>query len=103
MSLRWLLYSPCHVLGYPTKEKIEGYSNEEVKKKCFDDENLNYPSCYGNFQMPLHYPRYTKFDYERMEEWKVDVLLNQYGLSFKGNLDEKRGFAIGAFLWPDQY
>lgn len=57
----------------------------------------------GGFQMPLHYPRYTKSDYEKMEEWKLDMLLLEYGLSFRGNLDEKRKFAMGAFLWPDQY
>ncbi|GLU12685.1 hypothetical protein SLE2022_293470 [Rubroshorea leprosula] len=60
-----------------------------------------YPS---GFQMPIHYPRYTKAeaDYEKMEDWKVDLLLKQYGLNFKGTLDEKRAFAMGAFLWPDQ-
>ncbi|KAJ9182537.1 hypothetical protein P3X46_006522 [Hevea brasiliensis] len=56
----------------------------------------------NGFQMPLHYPRYTKADYEKMEEWKLDMLLNEYGLGFKGCLDEKRAFAMGAFLWPDQ-
>lgn len=55
------------------------------------------------FQMPLHYPRYTKADYEKMEEWRVDMLLREYGLSFKGTLEEKKAYAIGAFLWPDQY
>ncbi|MCL7031310.1 hypothetical protein MKW94_002698 [Papaver nudicaule] len=57
-----------------------------------------------SFQMPLHYPRYKKSDYERMEERKVDMLLREYGLdSFKGTtLDEKREFAMGTFLWPDQ-
>lgn len=76
------------------KQNIVGYSNGEVKK-------VEYPS--SGFQMPLHYPRYTKADYERMEEWKVDFLLKQYGLSFKGTLHEKRAFAMGTFLWPDQY
>lgn len=57
--------------------------------------------CEG-FQMPLHYPRYKKEDYEKMEEWKVDMLLREYGIGFKGSLEEKRNFAIGAFLWPDQ-
>ncbi|OVA20150.1 hypothetical protein BVC80_1663g44 [Macleaya cordata] len=56
----------------------------------------------GGFQMPLHYPRYKKADYEKMEEWKVEMLLQEYGLTFKGTLEEKRSFAIGAFLWPDQ-
>ncbi|PIM99172.1 hypothetical protein CDL12_28337 [Handroanthus impetiginosus] len=55
------------------------------------------------FQMPLHYPRYKRSDYEKMEEWQVDMLLREYGLSVEGNLEEKRRFAMGAFLWPDQF
>ena len=27
-------------------------------------------------QMSLHYPKYTKMDYEKMEEGKLDLLLN---------------------------
>jgi len=50
--------------------------------------------------MPLHYPRYTREEYERMEEWKVELLLKQYGLSLEGSVEEKRDFAMGAFLWP---
>ena len=53
------------------------------------------------FQMPLHYPRYTKKDYLDMPEWKLDRLLAEYGLSAHGDLAYKRDFAIGAFLWPD--
>ncbi|KAL8488280.1 hypothetical protein ACS0TY_024067 [Phlomoides rotata] len=53
--------------------------------------------------MPLHYPRYGKSDYEKMEEWKVDMLLREYGLSFRGSLEEKREFVMGTLLWPDQY
>ncbi|WVZ80079.1 hypothetical protein U9M48_027586 [Paspalum notatum var. saurae] len=55
------------------------------------------------FQMPLHYPRYKKADYETMPEWRVDCLLREYGLPVTGDLDSKRKFAMGAFLWPDQY
>lgn len=102
MALRWVLYSACHVLGYPM-------SNTEEEAECkkglclannFNEVDQYYPA--SGFQMPLHYPRYTKQDYESMEEWTVDLLLKQYGLSFKGTLDEKRAFAMGAFLWPDQ-
>ena len=53
----------------------------------------------GHFQMPLHYPRYTKADYEAMPEWKLDCLLNEYGLSISGDVEQKRKFAMGAFLW----
>lgn len=53
------------------------------------------------FQMPLHYPRYTKKDYQDMPEWKLDQLLADYGLSAQGDLTYKREFAMGAFLWPD--
>ncbi|RCV21789.1 hypothetical protein SEVIR_4G133800v4 [Setaria viridis] len=55
------------------------------------------------FRMPLHYPRYKKADYEAMPEWRVDCLLREYGLPADGDLDSKRRFAMGAFLWPDEY
>ncbi|KAF8760516.1 hypothetical protein HU200_010141 [Digitaria exilis] len=55
------------------------------------------------FQMPLHYPRYKKADYETMPEWRVDCLLREYGLPVTGDLESKRKFAMGSFLWPDQY
>lgn len=115
MALRWVLHSACHVLGYPTRnieeeecKKIEGYSNigeaKSVKGLSLANNFNEVDQCYpcSGFQMPLHYPRYTKQDYESMEEWTVDLLLKQYGLSFKGTLHEKRAFAMGAFLWPDQ-
>ncbi|KAL9686754.1 hypothetical protein QQ045_031147 [Rhodiola kirilowii] len=52
-----------------------------------------------HFQMPLHYPRYTRADYEVMPEWKLDCLLAQYGLPVRGDVEHKRKFAMGAFLW----
>ncbi|KAK3231557.1 hypothetical protein Dsin_003438 [Dipteronia sinensis] len=55
------------------------------------------------FKMPLHYPRYTKKDYQDMPEWKVDKLLAEYGLSASGDLAYKKKFAMGAFLWPDDH
>ncbi|KAF9614941.1 hypothetical protein IFM89_021371 [Coptis chinensis] len=54
------------------------------------------------FEMPLHYPRYKKEDYETMPEWQLDCLLNQYGLPVIGDVAHKRNFAMGAFLWPSQ-
>ncbi|OAY73643.1 uncharacterized protein LOC109721052 [Ananas comosus] len=57
---------------------------------------------YEGFQMPLHYPRCKKEDYMKMEEWRLDLLLREYGLVFDGSLEEKRDYAMGAFLWPDQ-
>ncbi|PIN27129.1 hypothetical protein CDL12_00101 [Handroanthus impetiginosus] len=55
----------------------------------------------GYFQMPLHYPRYTAEDYKSMPEWKLDHLLWEYGLPAIGAVEQKRKFAMGAFLWPD--
>ncbi|KAL8505438.1 hypothetical protein ACS0TY_016615 [Phlomoides rotata] len=75
---------------------------KSYERRSCDAETKNKMKKLG-FQMPLHYPRYGKSDYEKMEEWKVDMLLREYGLSFGGSLDEKRDFAMGAFLWPDQY
>ncbi|WOL08297.1 hypothetical protein Cni_G17050 [Canna indica] len=53
------------------------------------------------FRMPLHYPRYTRADYESMPEWKLNCLLREYGLPVAGDVDDKRKFAMGAFLWSD--
>ncbi|KAG1359638.1 hypothetical protein COCNU_08G010840 [Cocos nucifera] len=53
------------------------------------------------FQVPVHHPRYRRADYETTPEWKLDHLLAQYGLPVFGDLEEKRNFAMGAFLWPD--
>ncbi|KAD4586032.1 hypothetical protein E3N88_23633 [Mikania micrantha] len=59
----------------------------------------------SNFQMPLHYPRYTKEEYKELPEGMIDRLLAEYGLSSSGHhdLESKREFAIGAFLWPPQH
>ncbi|PON96877.1 hypothetical protein TorRG33x02_072560 [Trema orientale] len=54
----------------------------------------------GFFQMPLHYPKYSQTDYETMPEWKLDRLLSEYGLPAAGSVEQKRKFAMGAFLWP---
>ncbi|KAG9448394.1 hypothetical protein H6P81_014522 [Aristolochia fimbriata] len=67
---------------------------QQQRQKQVKDESC---SC---FQMPLHYPRYTKADYETMPEWKLDCLLREYGLPLIGDVNEKRKFAMGAFLWP---
>ncbi|CAM0945936.1 unnamed protein product [Alopecurus aequalis] len=58
------------------------------------------------FQMPLQYPQYKKADYEAMPEWRLDCLLREYGLLVAAagdDVDSKRRFAMGAFLWPGQY
>ncbi|PSS03965.1 Protein DETOXIFICATION like [Actinidia chinensis var. chinensis] len=65
-----------------------GGANGHMKERC------------GHFQMPLHYPRYTKAEYETMPEWKLNCLLAEYGLSVAGDVNHKRKFAMGAFLWP---
>jgi len=54
------------------------------------------------FQMPVHYPRYSKADYESMPEWKLDNLFHEYGLPIRGDVAFKRSYAMGTFLWPDQ-
>uniref|UniRef100_A0A803M4X3 DUF7722 domain-containing protein n=1 Tax=Chenopodium quinoa TaxID=63459 RepID=A0A803M4X3_CHEQI len=51
------------------------------------------------FQMPVHYPKYSRANYETMPEWRLDCLLTQYGLPVSGDLAHKRKFAMGAFLW----
>ncbi|PON38117.1 hypothetical protein PanWU01x14_314870 [Parasponia andersonii] len=123
-ALRWVVHSACHVLGYPKDTNTPsdhqmvanavGYPTKEHANGDVVKNSLKVPTnavgqsytaemCPSGFQMPLHYPRYSKADYEKMEEWKLDNLLKQYGLNFKGTFDEKREYAKGAFLWPEQY
>ncbi|KAL4562958.1 hypothetical protein LXL04_026989 [Taraxacum kok-saghyz] len=93
MGLSSLLYYVWSVILVGQSNDGNGNSDFKVKQKT---------SSTG-FQMPLHYPRYKKQDYEKMEEWRLDLLLQQYGLSFNGlSLDEKRCYVMGAFLWPCQ-
>uniref|UniRef100_A0A0A0KMG0 DUF7722 domain-containing protein n=1 Tax=Cucumis sativus TaxID=3659 RepID=A0A0A0KMG0_CUCSA len=66
-----------------------GSEHQQRSSKAFDQ-----------FQMPLHYPRYRRSDYEGMPEWKLDCLLKEYGLPVVGDVAQKRKFAMGAFLWP---
>ncbi|KAM3283529.1 hypothetical protein P3S67_027174 [Capsicum chacoense] len=105
MALSQLFQFACTiVLGHgnnnnSSQEKVRklGTTSLDIHDKIAQKKKMN------DFQMPLHYPRYKKGDYEKMEEWKLDTLLKQYGFfHFDGTLEEKRKFAIGAFLWPDQ-
>ncbi|MBA0571355.1 hypothetical protein Golob_004933 [Gossypium lobatum] len=78
----------------------------DMKLKSFETEmesEKQQINGVGYFQMPLHYPRYTMKDYQNMPEWMLDRLLAEYGLSATGDLDYKRKFAMGAFLWPDDF
>ncbi|ERN04628.1 hypothetical protein AMTRI_Chr01g130570 [Amborella trichopoda] len=72
-------------------------SNERIALRL---PNGKKESCHC-FQMPLHYPRFSRSDYETMPEWKLNCLLKEYGLPVTGDLDQKRKFVIGAFLWPE--
>ncbi|KAF7826147.1 Nucleotide-sugar transporter [Senna tora] len=72
-----------------------GHTSRPTRSQLFYSRNFLPQSA-----MPLHYPRYTKADYETMPEWRLDCLLQQYGLPLTGDLHHKRHFAIGAFLWP---
>ncbi|OMO76977.1 hypothetical protein CCACVL1_15270 [Corchorus capsularis] len=91
LPLRWIVHSACHVLGYPIKDQM-GSAESKMKMGGSSAEKNNKSSVSvsvsvseSGFQMPLHYPRYRKADYEKMEEWKVDMLLREYGLSFKAH------------------
>ncbi|KAK9085515.1 hypothetical protein Sjap_025926 [Stephania japonica] len=104
MALTWLVRTVCAAaFGYSRNDvKLRQESGVNYIDGSSNKKDLNGGSCASEFQMPLHYPRYKKADYENMEEWRLDLLLSQYGLSYEGSLEEKRSFAMGAFLWPDQ-
>ncbi|CAA7060019.1 unnamed protein product [Microthlaspi erraticum] len=87
-TMRWLLNFLSHA------NKQDGMENL--------GQNGVVKASSGGFKMPLHYPKYTKDDYEKMEEWRLDLLLSDYGLlAFHVNtLREKRAMAIDTFIWP---
>ncbi|KAL3736595.1 hypothetical protein ACJRO7_025525 [Eucalyptus globulus] len=109
MAFKWLLSSAfIQVMGPAEgtgKEKEKGRPTRDQAQrsgKASGKDREEEPATATRFQVPLHYPRYTRAEYEKMEEWRLDLLLQQYGMNCRGSLDEKRAFAIGAFLWPDQ-
>jgi hypothetical protein len=54
------------------------------------------------FEMPLHYPRYSKEEYERMPEWQLDRLLSEYGTDCPSPARSTRSApspCMAAFLW----
>ncbi|MCL7033277.1 hypothetical protein MKW94_005789 [Papaver nudicaule] len=91
-----------------TESVISGYGNgvssgcgngEMARQQNKERTSSSSSSCGMSFQMPLHYPRYTKAEYQNMPEWKIDILLQEYGLPVTGDINYKRNFAMGAFLW----
>ncbi|CAM8924261.1 unnamed protein product [Rhodiola kirilowii] len=73
-----------------------------IADKSVNGAGLRIDRKISSFQMPLHYPRFKKEDYEKMDEVRLKLLLGEYGLKFEGSLDQLREYAIGTFLWPDQ-
>ncbi|XP_020598316.1 uncharacterized protein LOC110037917 [Phalaenopsis equestris] len=99
MALRWFLQATGTMI-------VEKSTDNDVKTaSMMDGRKLFKVRSFGSegFRVPLHYPRYKKEDYENMDEWKLDMLLKEYGLEVEGTLDEKKSFAMGTFLWPDQF
>ncbi|OIT00545.1 PREDICTED: uncharacterized protein LOC109230476 [Nicotiana attenuata] len=102
MAFNWV-FNVAHtiVVGNPVEANKLPQNKSIAVSNGKQEQDIEKTAIMG-FQMPLHYPRYTKADYQNMEEWKLDALLREYGLVFQGTVDEKRRFAMGAFLWPDQ-
>uniref|UniRef100_A0A2C9V2U7 DUF7722 domain-containing protein n=1 Tax=Manihot esculenta TaxID=3983 RepID=A0A2C9V2U7_MANES len=74
--------------------EVEHTNNNDKKKTMVIECNT--------FKMPLHYPSYSKEEYQDMAEWRLDLLLQQYGLPINGrSLAYKREMAICCFLWPE--
>ncbi|KAI3969494.1 hypothetical protein MKX01_020055 [Papaver californicum] len=90
MLLKWLVNS-IGTVNF-------GYNNSSSSSKNDKAHEISFYSMHDDEEKNPN-----KSDYEKLEEWKVDMLLREYGLdSFKGTLDEKREFAMGTFLWPYQ-
>ncbi|KAJ4823812.1 hypothetical protein Tsubulata_005658 [Turnera subulata] len=88
-----------------TNNPNQGSKSKSTDKCLTNESNPNEgsqstPGKSTSFQMPLHYPRYKEIDYETMPEDRLDCLFKAYGLPVFGDVNEKRKFAMGAFLWP---
>ncbi|CAH8387898.1 unnamed protein product [Eruca vesicaria subsp. sativa] len=88
-------------------QTINTNSDDVVKKPLApyhrDQLDNREVASWSSFQMPLHYPRFTKEDYEAMSEEELDRLLKLYGLTTDhGDLSCKKQFAMGAFLWEKE-
>lgn len=68
-----------------------------------NDQLSSWFTSWSSFQIPLHYPNFTKEEYEVMSEEELDRLLKLYGLPTNlGDLSCKKQFAGGAFLWEKE-
>ncbi|VVB09551.1 unnamed protein product [Arabis nemorensis] len=94
-----LTFSSDHSNSAVHDNNHQNGEDKKIKTKIGDDKSQNRSS---SFKIPLHYPRYTKSNYEKMPEWQLDQLLREYGLPIIGDSYEKRKFAIGAFLWSPE-
>ncbi|CAH8390801.1 unnamed protein product [Eruca vesicaria subsp. sativa] len=87
-------------------QTVNTNSDDVVKKPLapyHPDQLDREVASWSSFQMPLHYPRFTKEDYEVMSEEELDRLLKLYGLTTDhGDLSCKKQFAMGAFLWEKE-
>ncbi|KAJ4711943.1 Cytoplasmic tRNA 2-thiolation protein 1 [Melia azedarach] len=91
LKVKWNMSATNAVFAMPgSKQNGYRYGVGKRENRC------------SHFQMPLQYPRYKKSDYETMPEWKLDCLLKEYGLPVIGDVNQKRKFAMGAFLWPSR-
>nr|VDC87190.1 unnamed protein product [Brassica oleracea] len=88
-----------------TNQSSNKNSDAVVKKplapSSSNDRQTRGAASWSSFQMPVHYPSFTKEEYEAMSEDELDRLLKLYGLqpTNLGDLSSKKQFAIGAFLW----
>ncbi|KAH7864766.1 hypothetical protein Vadar_033530 [Vaccinium darrowii] len=87
----------CSNSPHTTTTDLKPNGRQMMSANGTKSDNQKQVRC--SFQMPLHYPRFKKTDYETMPEWQLDSLLTEYGLPIIGDLKQKREFAMGAFLW----
>ncbi|KAJ0081938.1 hypothetical protein Patl1_09669 [Pistacia atlantica] len=78
MALRWIVHTACNVLGYDQNhpnnihcKNAMGYQNQVHPQGLLNNtskvtSSSSNSSSSSGFQMPLHYPRYSKADYEKM-------------------------------------
>ncbi|XP_024529596.1 uncharacterized protein LOC9658584 [Selaginella moellendorffii] len=88
----------------PPIRRMWSAGDVEGLTRCPYSAVVKNPGVPFEFQMPVHYPRFTRQQYATMPEWQIDRLLEEYGLPAHdmGGVEDKRQYAIGAFLWKEQ-
>ncbi|KAK7859740.1 choline-phosphate cytidylyltransferase 2 [Quercus suber] len=81
---------------FPNTYLLVGCCNDELTHKYKGKTVMNEKERYES----LRHCRYIQTHYETRPKWTLACLFRDYRLLIIGDVDYKRMFAMGSFLWP---